>query len=175
MSFGTGSLRPALFPLLFLLFIVPVPSGLMDGFVYLLQVGSTEVSYYLFQLAGVPIFREGFVFHLPGLSVEVARQCSGIRSSLALVITVILASHLFLQGGWRKAVLILSVFPITILKNGIRILTITLLAIYVDMKFLTQGFLHQSGGFLFFIPSLALLGAILYGLRRHQKKTQPDQ
>jgi exosortase len=169
LSFGTRSVRQALFPLLFLLFMVPVPSLLMDGFIYLLQVGSTEVSYYFFMLAGVPIFREGFVFNLPGLSVEVAKQCSGIRSSLALVITVVLASHLFLRSGWRKAVLILAIFPITIIKNGIRILTITLLALHVDIKFLTHGWLHQSGGFVFFIPALALLGTILWGLRRMER------
>ena len=168
-AFGTWSARRAVFPLLFLLFMAPIPGFLMDHFISALQVGSTEVSYLLFQIIGVPIYREGFSFHLPGLSVEVAKQCSGIRSSLALVITVLIASHLFLRTAWRKWVLILAVFPITIIKNSIRILAITLLAAYVDMSFLTRGWLHQSGGILFFLPALFLLGGLLFALRKSER------
>ena len=168
-AFGTQAARQAYFPLFFLLFLAPIPNLLMDYFISALQVGSTEVSYLLFQIIGVPIYREGFSFHLPGLSVEVAKQCSGIRSSLALVITVLIASHLFLRTAWRKWVLILAVFPITIIKNSIRILAITLLAAYVDMSFLTRGWLHQSGGILFFLPALFLLGGLLIALRKSEK------
>ena len=58
----------------------------MDKIIYALQVGSTEAPEVLFILTGVPFQREGFVFHLPGISVEVAEQCSSIRSGLALFI-----------------------------------------------------------------------------------------
>jgi len=85
LSYGIQAFRAALFPLLFLVFVIPIPSALMDGFIYILQVGSTEFTNLLFTATGVPFLREGFVFHLPGMSVEVAKQCSGIRSSLALL------------------------------------------------------------------------------------------
>jgi exosortase len=65
--YGLESSRLALFPLLFLFFMVPVPSFLMDRVILLLQICSTEVSYVIFKLTGVPIFREGFTFYLPGL------------------------------------------------------------------------------------------------------------
>jgi exosortase/archaeosortase family protein len=64
----------------------------------------------------------------------------------------------------------LTILPITILKNGIRIVTLTLLAIYVDQRFLTGGFLHKSGGFLFYIPGLLIFGAILLWLRKKEPK-----
>ena len=131
-----------------------------------MQAGSTEVTDILFALTGLPAFRTGFVFQLPGITIEVAKECSGIRSSLGLFITVVLAAHFFLKTNWTKGVLILSILPITILKNGIRILTLTLLAIYVDEGFLTGGFLHKSGGFLFFLPALGLIGILLYFLRK---------
>jgi exosortase len=150
--------------------MIPIPTFIMDRFIYILLLGSSEVTDILFQLAGIAYLREGFVFHLPGQSIEVAKVCSGIRSSIALVIVTALAGHLFLQTGWKKLVLIVAVFPITILKNGIRIVTITLLAVYVDQKFLTQGFLHKSGGILFFIPSLVFLGLILWLLKRTEQK-----
>jgi exosortase len=164
--FGTKAARMAIFPLLFLAFMIPVPRMLMDKVIYLLLYGSTEVTYILFGLTGIPVSREGFVFQLPGISIEIAKQCSGIRSSLALLIAGVLAAHLFLKSKWKKALMICSILPIAILKNGIRIVTLSALAIYVDEKFITQSFLHKSGGFVFFLPALGILGLILWGLRR---------
>lgn len=127
LAYGTRGLSTMSFPLLFVLFLIPIPTALMDRIIYALQVGSAEATSLLFRITGVPFVREGFVFHLPGISIEVAKQCSGIRSSLALFITAILAGHLFLRGGWKKVILVLSVFPITVLKNGVRIATLSLL------------------------------------------------
>jgi exosortase len=142
--YGTQAFRIAIFPLLFLIFMIPIPSVLMEKTISFLLAGSTAATYLLFNLTGIPFFQEGSVFHLPGMSIEVAKQCSGIRSSLGLFITSILAGHLFLNTGWKKLILALFVFPITVLKNGIRIVTLSSLAIYVDKKFITQVFFHQS-------------------------------
>jgi exosortase len=166
--FGLESFRLALFPLLFLLFMVPVPGLLMDRIILLLQICSTEVSYAIFKLTGVPIFREGFRFYLPGVTVEVAKQCGGIRSSLVLFIVSILAGHLFLVSWKRKLILSLWVLPITIVKNAIRIVTLTLLGVYVDPRILDST-LHRRGGIPFFIVALSLLGIVLWFLRRQEK------
>jgi exosortase len=164
--YGWEALGKNFFPFLFLLFMVPIPEAILHQIIYALQVASTEVTDVLFSLSRVPYAREGFVFHLPGISVQVADVCSGIRSSLALFITSILAGHMFLDKFWKKAALAVFVFPVTVFKNGIRIITLSLLGAYVDPKFLTGSFLHQSGGFIFFIPALALLGAALLWLRK---------
>ena len=164
--YGWDAFRKAPFPFLFLVFMVPIPDFLMKKIIYALQVGSIHVSEILFTLSGVPFEREEFFFRLPGVSVEVAEQCSGIRSSLALLITSILAGHFFLDRLWKKVLLALLVFPIAVFKNGLRIMTLSLLGAYVDAGFLTGGFLHQSGGFLFFVPALGLLGLALWILRR---------
>jgi exosortase len=172
--YGWEALRKNFFPFLFLLFMVPIPEAILHQIIYALQVASTEVADVLFSLSGVPYTREGFVFHLPGISVEVADVCSGIRSSLALFITSILAGHMFLDKFWKKAALAVFVFPVTVFKNGIRIITLSLLGAYVDPKFLTGSFLHQSGGFIFFIPALALLGAALFWLRKRNVTPKRD-
>jgi exosortase/archaeosortase family protein len=86
-----------------------------------------------------------------------------------LFITSILAGYFFLDRFWKQAVLAVFVFPVTVFKNGIRIIIISLLGAYVDKGFLTGGFLHKSGGFIFFIPALGLLGLALLGLRRAQR------
>ncbi len=167
--YGTDAFRIAQFPLLFVFLMTPIPSALMDGIIYVLQVGSTEVTHLLFVTIGIPFARDGFVFQLPVINIEVAKECSGIRSSIALFITGILAGDYFLKSGWRKGVLLLAMLPITIIKNGIRIVTLSLLAIYVDTKFLTDSWLHHSGGFVFYIPALVLMGSILFYLRRAEK------
>jgi exosortase len=169
--YGMKSFRANLFPLLFLFFLVPIPTLIVETVILILQIGSTEISYAFFKLTGVPILREGFTFYLSGISVEVAKQCSGIRSTIALFITSIIAGHLFLHTGWKKLVLIIAIFPITILKNGLRIVTLTLLGNYVDVRILGSE-LHKSGGIPFFIVALVLLSPVLWALRKSEKRTE---
>jgi exosortase len=166
--YGTEAFRKAIFPLLFLVFMIPIPSLLMEKTIFILQMGSAEATTLLFKAANIPFLQEGFTYHLPGMSIEIAKECSGIRSSLGLFITCIVAGHVLLRTGWKKFVAILFVFPITVLKNGIRIVTLSSLAVYVDETFLTQSFLHHSGGFLFYIPALFLLGLIFWWLRKSE-------
>lgn len=178
LAFGPNASKAALFPLLFMLFAIPAPQFLLDGFIYILQIGSTEVTQWLFELTGTDYIRNGFVYRLPNITIEVAKQCSGIRSSIALVITAVLVGHLFLRKGWGIFVLLLTIVPFTIFKNGIRIVTLSLLSIYVDPRFITDGFLHHSGGFLFYLPALGMLAATTWWLRRLEgpgKEGQPRE
>ena len=162
--FGRPAARAALFPLFFLIFTVPMPSVLLDGLTYVLKVGSTEVVALLFAATGTPVARQGFVFDLPGLSIEVADACSGIRSTIALVLTGLLAGYQFLTRGWTKLALVSAIIPVTVIKNGIRIVSLTLLSIHVDPGYLT-GQLHREGGIAFFLLALGLLGLVLAALR----------
>ena len=167
--FGIKAFKAALFPLLFLVFAAPIPSAVMDNIILFLQVGSTEFTDFLFMITGTSYVREGFVFHLPGFSIEVAKQCSGIRSGLALFITCIIAGHMFLRTWWKVALLVLLAIPVTMFKNGIRITTLTLLSIYVDPRII-QSSLHREGGIPFFVLALCLMAPVLFWLRRSEVK-----
>ncbi len=168
-AYGTKAFSSALFPMLFLLFMIPLPYEVMEKIIRFLQKGSTEFANFLLWLSQVPYYREGFVFHTASIDVEVAPECSGIRSGLALLITVLLAGYLFLNSWWRRTILVLCVIPMTMLKNGIRITTLTLLSTYVDPRIL-QSPLHREGGIPFFILALLLMAPILYFLRRREEK-----
>jgi exosortase len=172
--FGIRAFRIAAFPLLFLILLIPMPSLIMEKIIFLLQMGSAEAVYGFFKLTGISFLREGLVFHLPGLSIEVAKQCSGIRSSMALFIMGVILSNVFLQTGWRRIILILSIFPIAIIKNGIRIVTLSSLALYVDQSFLTNSRLHREGGIIFFLIALSLLLAILWLLRKSERRIKKE-
>lgn len=166
--FGIDAFRNAAFPLLFLLFAVPIPTFLLDKVISFLQAGSAETAYWIFKISGVPFSREGFVFSLPEMSIEVARECSGIRSCLVLFIVSLFAGHVFLKGTMKRFILALSAIPIAIFKNGLRIVTLSLLGNYVDERILSSS-LHKQGGIPFFVLALALLAPIVCLLRRFEK------
>jgi len=172
LAYGTQAFAKARFPLLFLLFLVPIPDFLLRNVVVLLQAGSAEVAYWVLRLLNVPVFKQGFTLQLPTLSVEVAEQCSGIRSSLALLITTLLVGEFVLRSAWRKSILVASIVPILILKNGVRIVAVCLLTIYVDHGFL-HGWLHTSGGIVFYVLGLVILIPIIVALRNSDKRYQP--
>jgi len=166
--YGTKAVRAGVFPLLFLLVMVPLPSALLDFPVAFVQHGSAGVTSVLFDLSGVPVLRSGFEFSLPGISIEVAKECSGIHSTLALFIVSLLAGHLFLSSGWKKVILVLFALPIVCLTNGLRIAGLTLLAVYVDSSFM-YGSLHRGGGIGFFFVAMALLFGVLWLLRKGER------
>jgi exosortase len=171
--YGVAAWRRASFSLLFLLLMVPLPPAILESTIYLLQQGSTEIAYLLFKAVGIPVLRQGFILNLPSVSIEVAQECSGIRSSVALFITCLLAAHLFLRTKWRMLVFVLLAFPLAIIKNGIRIATLTLLSVYVDPSFLT-GRLHHQGGFVFFLLALAILFPVLLLLQKSERTAKPS-
>jgi exosortase len=162
--FGRTATRAACFPLLYLFLMVPPPDFLLSRIIYFLQAGSASITGALFDLLRVPALRQGFVFHLPQVSVAIARECSGIRSSMALLILALPVVHFGFKRLWKKVAFLLCAMLVMIVKNGIRIVTLTLLAMYVDPSFLF-GKLHRQGGIVFFLLGLLLLVPIYLGLQ----------
>ena len=165
--FGWGASRTAWFGLAFLIFAVPLPDSILDYIIYGLQAGSAAIAGFLFDLSGTPVLREGFIFRLPKMSIEVAKECSGIRSSIALLILAILVAHFSFRPFWKKFVFVLAGLAMMLVKNGIRIATLTLLANYVDPGFL-YGKLHYHGGVVFFLIGIALMVPLYWLLRRNE-------
>jgi exosortase len=169
--YGPHAFRSAIFPLFFLFLMIPLPTVVLDATTRFLQQGSTEITWWLLQALGQPAFKEGFTIHVPKLTILVAEECSGIRSSLALFITCLLAAHTMLRANWRRTVFVLLAFPVALLKNGIRIATLVLLSTHVDMRFMTSS-LHRDGGFVFFGIALLIMFPVLKLLQRSDSR--PD-
>jgi len=170
--YGVNAFKKALFPLLFLAFMIPIPNLLMDKIVHALMVGSTWFTYILFRVAGIPFTKDGFIFHCPGLNIEIAEQCSSIRSSISFLLCSILAGHLFLSTQWRRIVFIIIFMPVTILKNSIRILVLSYVALYIGRKSIALQFFHEFGGIIFFILFMIIMGIILLWLKRSERNTE---
>jgi exosortase len=163
--FGIGAFRRALFPLCFLFGMVPLPYFVLNPIVSLLQQGSAAAAHFLFVVAGVPVEQDGLLLHIPGLTLEVARECSSIRSSSMLLVTTMVLAQLLLRSPWRKAFVIAVAIPLSVVKNGLRIFVIAMLATRVDPSFLT-GRLHREGGIIFFLIALGTIFLLLWMVRR---------
>jgi len=167
LCYGPVSFRAATFPLLFLFLMVPLPAGLLAKTIRGLQDGSAEVAYRMFRLAGVPVLKNGVALSLPGVEIKIAPECSGIRSSFALVMAGLVAGHALLRLTSRKIVLAMCLLPIIIFKNAVRIFCISVLGIYVDQRFF-DGNLHHRGGALFAALALLILIPVLVLLQRSE-------
>jgi exosortase C (VPDSG-CTERM-specific) len=162
---GSKWAHSAMFPLFFLAFMIPLPEAAVDSLENASKVASAEVANWLFLLTGTPFLRSGTDFQLPGISITVAKECSGIRSSLVLLITSVLAANMFLRTTWRRALLVFTVIPLGLLRNGVRILTISLLCVHIGPQMINS-VIHRRGGPFFFAASLIPLFFLLWWLRR---------
>jgi exosortase C (VPDSG-CTERM-specific) len=165
---GRAWMKAAAFPMAFLIFMVPLPDGVADYLENASKLGSAEVANILFALTGTPVLRDATVFQLPGISIEVAKECSGIHSSYVLFITSLLASYLFLRSPWRRFVLVAAIIPLGLVRNGFRILTIALLCVHIGPQMI-HSVIHRRGGPVFFVASLIPLFALLWWLRRGEE------
>ena len=167
-SFGPAVAKSSIFPLAFLFWMVPFPSFLLTRIVHWLQAGSSVSASLLFSAAGVPVSREGNVLFIPGLNIEVARECSSIRSSLMLLVTTMVLAHLLLRSPWRRAFVALLAIPLSVTKNGLRIFVISILGTRVDRAFL-NGWLHRQGGIIFLLIALAAIMLVIWFLRSQEQ------
>lgn len=171
---GGAWVRSALFPLAFLMFLIPIPSHLLAAVEGVLTAGSAGMAEWLFKLTGTPVFREGQTLQIPGIVLEVARECSGIRSTLVLFITSLVASKLILRSPWRRTWLVAAVIPLGILRNGLRILVIGLLCVH-EGPHMIDSVIHRKGGPVFFAVSLVPLFLLAWWLRRGESHMQQPE
>ena len=162
---GRDWMRAAAFPLAYLIFMIPMPDAMADALESASKYASAEVANVLFQLSGTPFLRAGLIFQLPNITIEVAQECSGIRSSWVLLMTSILAANLFLNTRWRRFALVAFVIPLAILRNGFRILVVALLCVNVGPQMI-HSLIHRRGGPLFFTLSLIPFFLVLWWLRK---------
>lgn len=171
--YGTQALRAGAFPFLFVFLILPLPHFVIEKPLAVIQYGSAEVLNLFLTLTAIPFFRDGMTFSLPGISIEVAPQCSGIHSTLALLIGALLVAHFYFRSWRKRILLVLSVFPIVSLTNGFRIYGLSVLSVYVSKSFLS-GDLHRKGGVIFFLMALVLLATVARLLRRPARVVPAD-
>jgi exosortase C (VPDSG-CTERM-specific) len=169
---GGATMRALVFPFCLLLFMVPLPSLLRHLIETGLQHGSATAAEWMFDLAGTAFWRNGLVFQLPDITLEVAPECSGIHSTWVLLITSLVAARMILRRPWRRAVLCLVVIPLALLRNGFRVFVIGELCIHISPRMI-DSWIHHHGGPIFFVLSLVPFFLLLCLLKRGERTTPP--
>lgn len=166
---GWPAVRQLAFPFALLFFMVPLPPLIMDAFEIFFQHASALAAAMMMKISGLPAIRDGLFFFLPGFAIEVAQECSGIRSTLVLFITSLVAGYLLLRRPRDRAILAVAIVPLAILRNGFRIFSLAWLSVEVNPDIIDSA-LHHRGGPIFFALSLIPLFLLLLLLRKLEKK-----
>ena len=153
---GWKFFRALLFPLAFLILMIPIPTILFNQITFPLQILASKLAAWFLPLLGVPVLREGNIINLPAMPLEVADACSGIRSLMTLTTLTIMYGYLLESRVLIRVLLAIAAIPIAVIANGFRIVGTGLLVQYWDPD-KAQGFFHEFSGWLIFVVSLFLV------------------
>ena len=162
---GSNLLGQILFPLAFLAFAVPLPSSWLENIDLFFQYASAAAAQGFCNLIREPVSRDGLDLHLTNISLRVESECSGIHSTMVLVMTSFLAGYLFLRRYWTRTVLVLAMIPLAILRNGFRVSVIGWLCVHISPTMIDSP-IHRKGGPIFFALSLIPFFFLLVFLRK---------
>lgn len=162
-----ATLRRLAFPVGFLVFMVPLPAPALHAVETAMQHGSAAAAHALFTAADVPVFYQSLVFELPGVALHVAPECSGIRSTLVLLVVSVASGFFFLRSTTARTALVLLVVPLAFARNGFRIFVIGFLCVRYGPQMI-DSFIHRRGGPIFFALSLLPLLLALFLLQKRE-------
>ncbi len=153
---GPEQLRVLLFPVAFLLFMVPLPAIVVNAAAFPLQLLAAKTATFCLFNLGIPVLREGNVIVLAGTTLEVAEACSGIRSLQTLMALATVYAYFTQHANWRRWALIGLSIPIAIVANAFRVSGTGFLAHAFGLE-AAEGFYHGFSGWLIFVLAFLLL------------------
>lgn len=154
---GTRWIKILLFPLLLLLFMIPIPAIIYSALTMKLQTLASELGEMMITAMGIPVLRQGNTLRIPSQILDIADACSGIRSLMTLLFMSLLISYFFDKKVWMRWVLLFATVPIAILANGMRV-AITAQLSEIDTA-LASGVYHEIEGYIVYLIALiSLLG-----------------
>ena len=127
---GRDGIRPILVPLLFLVFMIPLPSFFLNNLSSQLQLISSELGVAVIRAFGISVFLEGNVIDLGSYKLQVVEACSGLRYLFPLMSLSFICAYIFRGAFWKRAIIFLSSIPLTVLMNSFRIGVIGVLVEY---------------------------------------------
>lgn len=155
---GWGRTKVIIFPLAFLLFMVPTGRLLVTQFSNPLQTHAAAVAAKSVALIGMPVELHGTTIAIPDYTFEVAQACSGLKSTIAMSALGALFAYLAAGPMWKRVVLFVAAAPVALAANAARI-TFTLILGRAFGSEAAEGFFHTLSGLMVFV--LALIGLFL--------------
>lgn len=157
---GMAALWRNLFPFIYLGFLIPIPLWVLEKVTAPLQLLVSTAAANFLQWFDYPVAREGVTIFIAQYQLLVEEACSGMNSLTGLIAISLFYVYVLHRASWRYAlILLVSVLPIAILTNIIRVIILILLT-YYEGDAVAQGFLHNTAGILVFVVALSLVVAL---------------
>jgi len=157
---GGRPVKALWFPLLFIVFLIPLPGFFVDALTGPLKQYVSVLAEQMLYAAGYPIARNGVVLTIGSYQLLVADACSGLHSMYSLSAMGLLYLYLMQHTGWlRNGILLISIWPIAFAANVIRVMVLVLITYHLGDE-AGQGFLHGFAGIALFVISLLFLFAL---------------
>ncbi len=167
---GWNTLKKTFLPILFLVFMFPIPNGYYILVTNPLKLFITSISSEIIQFFGISVYQEGNLLYFADTSLEVAEACSGIRSLYSyLMLSCVFA--VLCRKLRSKFMLVFACLPLAILVNIMRVSVTGILADYYGAA-VARGFFHKFTGFFLFIIGLVVLFSLYYILE--DRKTEDN-
>ena len=153
---GTGMIKKILFPLLFIVFMIPLPGFLMDALTGPLKQAISLIAENMLYWAGYPIARVGVALHIGQYQLMVADACSGLHSLFSLLAVGLLYQYLIAYKSWKhRILLLLTIIPVAFFANVVRVMLLVLITYHLGDE-AGQGFLHGAAGIAMFTVAMLL-------------------
>jgi exosortase len=153
---GMPIFRAILFPIAFLIFMVPLPGIIFYAITFPLQQLAAQQAAWTLETFGVPVLLDGNIIHLAQLSLGVTEACSGIRSLISLAAGAVAWAYLFIPKGWAMIVFVGATLPITIVANATRVVLTGLIGQHFGVEY-ASGFFHEFAGMAIYVAAFACL------------------
>lgn len=170
---GRSALSRYAFAALFLLFMAPLPDPLYQVVANALQRTVSTIAATLLGVMGVPVYREGYLIHLPNYSMEVAQACSGLRQLTGFLALGTATAFLHPFPGWLRLCFVLASVPISIFVNCCRVTFTALVAMYGNPSW-SEGIFHTMEGMVLLALGLIPFAAAAYIAGQKYGKSVPE-
>lgn len=169
---GATYYRAFAFPVLFLIFLAPLPPVMHQWLALFMQQSVALASTLVLDLLGVPVYREGYLMQVPGYTMEVGAACSGLRSMTAILALAVAIGFLMNGSRWYAWTLALLALPIAGLANCVRVIVTGLIMINLGREY-ADGVYHQLEGMVLEVVAAVILVAVAFGLAKFDRQAQP--
>lgn len=171
--YGWGHVRLLWFPILFLLFMIPMPESITTGLTFRVKILAAEGAVQLASMMFLPIIRDGSYIHIGEEFLLVGDVCGGMRSLISLLALGAVMSYVSETQYWARVLILLIAGPIAILSNLMRIFLLCVVAHFWGSSVAT-GWVHDISGFLIYAIALGLLFGVEVVLRKVAPRTKSN-